>query len=102
MGSNTQHPSGSGLSVRVTLSVCEDYDFNTFEDIDVSEMEEVWKEEGDIMMTWTEAIQMMELEELESVKNVIEEKDKKIQDLEWEKQVLTENWNDEREEKEKQ
>ena len=67
----------------------------------MSEMEEVWKDEGDIMMTWTEAIELMKIEELESVKNVIEEKDKKIQELEWEKQTMFETWEEEKEEKEK-
>ena len=83
------------------VSVGEGYDFSTYEEFDLSEMEEVWKEEGDIIMSWTEAIEMMKIEELESVKNVIEEKDKKIKEMEWEKQIMFETWEEEKKEKEK-
>ena len=80
------------------ISVCQDYDF---EDIDLAEMEEVWKEEGEILMTWTEAIEMMKLEEVENYKVTIEQKENKIQELEWEKQTMFETWEEDKKEKDK-
>jgi len=65
----------------------EDYNFTTFEDIDLNEMEEVWKEDGEIMMTWTEAVQIMRLEEIETHKDSIKEKNNKIKELETEHNV---------------
>ena len=80
---------------------CEDYDFTTYHDMDWDDTEQVWKEDGDITLTWTEAIEMMKMEEIEHYKDIIEEKNRKIDELEWEKRTIMETWEEEKEEREK-
>ena len=53
------------------------------------------------MMTWTEAIEMMKLEEIENYNDTIEQKENKIQELEWEKQTIFGTWEEDKKEKEK-
>ena len=65
----------------ISSVVCEDYDFTTYQDMDWDDTEQVWKEDGDITLTWTEAIEMMKMEEINHYKDIIEEKNKLGQDF---------------------
>merc|ERR1711962_454609 len=85
----------------ISSVVCDDYDFNTYEDINWDDTEQVWKEGGDITMTWSEAIDLMKMEEIEHYKDIIEEKERHIKEIEWEKRTIMETWEEEKEEREK-
>ena len=78
------------LALGRTLS--EDYDFLNYEDGSMNSTVELWMEEGETIVTFSEAIQMMKIVEEENLRAIIDEKERKIEEIEMEKQTLLVKW----------
>lgn len=76
------------ILMAVQSIVCEDYDFSNVEDVVVNETVMIWKEEGQVNMTWSEAIEMMKLDEVSKYREIIQEKKNEVDELKREKQTL--------------
>jgi len=67
--------------------LCEDYDF-LLQEISENETVDIWREEKQVNMIWSEAIEMIQQDEISKYRDVITEKEEEIKKLKREKQEL--------------